>query len=208
MCASLVPCLGTNARIGAAQGRDTKTGAQGGEKAHHLLHTGYKKLDVFVGDAPFLAALRAGLAAQVGLSAAVAQSIVPKTTPSSAANCRIMPQTAAFVRQGQSPRGRGRDARQRRETERGSLSPSELERKRRAPSGLLAANLPRSVERPWGHPPRGCARTRDFHMGLPTPLSRHCPRTWGKPWGSRGEVVGMLFRGKVDKLESVFAGEA
>ena len=58
-----------------------------------------------------LAALRARLAAQVGLSAAVAQSIVPKTTPSSAANCRIMPQTAAFVRQGQSPRGRGRDAR-------------------------------------------------------------------------------------------------
>ena len=42
MCASLVPCLGTNARLGAAQGRDTKTGAQGGEKAHHLLHTGYK----------------------------------------------------------------------------------------------------------------------------------------------------------------------
>ena len=63
---------------------DGKTGAQGGEKAHHLLHTGYKKLDVFVGDAPFLAALRTGLAAQVGLSAAVAQSIVPKTTPSSA----------------------------------------------------------------------------------------------------------------------------
>ena len=56
------------------------------------------------------AALCAGLAAQVGLSAAAAQSIVHKTTPSSAANCRIMPQTAAFVRQGQSPRGRGRDA--------------------------------------------------------------------------------------------------
>ena len=57
VCASLVPCLGTNARlgcarpcakrIGAAQGRDTKTGAQGGEKAHHLLHTGYKKVDVY-----------------------------------------------------------------------------------------------------------------------------------------------------------------
>ena len=31
------------------------------------------------------------------------------------------------------------------------------------------------------HPPRGCARTRDFHMGLPTPLSRLCPRTWEKP---------------------------
>ena len=42
------------------------------------------------------AALCAGLAAQVGLSAAAAQSIVPKTTPSSAANCRIMPQTAAL----------------------------------------------------------------------------------------------------------------
>ncbi len=26
---------------------DGKTGAQGGEKAHHLLHTGYKKLDVY-----------------------------------------------------------------------------------------------------------------------------------------------------------------
>ena len=24
-----------------------KTGAQGGEKAHHLLHTGYKQLDVY-----------------------------------------------------------------------------------------------------------------------------------------------------------------
>ena len=24
-----------------------KTGAQGGEKAHHLLHTKYKKLDVY-----------------------------------------------------------------------------------------------------------------------------------------------------------------
>ena len=24
-----------------------KTGAQGGEKAHHLLHTGYKKVDVY-----------------------------------------------------------------------------------------------------------------------------------------------------------------
>ena len=68
---------------------DGKTGAQGGEKAHHLLHTGYKKLDVFVGDGPFLlAALRTGLAAQVGLSAAVAQSIVPKTTPSSVAHIR------------------------------------------------------------------------------------------------------------------------
>lgn len=30
VCASLVPCLGTNARLGAAQGRYTKTGAQGG----------------------------------------------------------------------------------------------------------------------------------------------------------------------------------
>ena len=26
---------------------DGKTGAQGGEKAHHLLHTKYKKLDVY-----------------------------------------------------------------------------------------------------------------------------------------------------------------
>ena len=26
---------------------DGKTGAQGGEKAHHLLHTGYKKIDVY-----------------------------------------------------------------------------------------------------------------------------------------------------------------
>ena len=26
---------------------DGKTGAQGGEKAHHLLHTGYKKVDVY-----------------------------------------------------------------------------------------------------------------------------------------------------------------
>ena len=184
---------------------DGKTGAQGGEKAHHLLHTGYKKLDVFVGDAPFLAALRTGLAAQVGLSAAVAQSIVPKTTPSSAANCCIMPQTAAFVRQGQSPRGR-RDARQRRETERGSLSPSELERKRRARFGATCvarvSPLPRSegtpCRAPWkgrgdirrAHPPSGCARTRDFHMGLPTPLSRLCPRTWEKPWGCPYSVRG------------------
>ena len=29
---------------------DGKTGAQGGEKAHHLLHTGYKKLDVYTFD--------------------------------------------------------------------------------------------------------------------------------------------------------------
>ena len=26
---------------------DGKTGAQGGEKAHHLLHTGYKQVDVY-----------------------------------------------------------------------------------------------------------------------------------------------------------------
>ena len=56
------------------------------------------------------------------------------------------------------------------------------------PHGFRAApsaNLPR----PWkgrgdirrAHPPRGCARTRDFHMGLPTPLSRLCPRPWEKP---------------------------
>ena len=41
---------------------------------------------------------------------------------------------------------------------------------------------------------------------------RHSPASVlarGKNRGeSRGEVVGMLFRGKVDKLESVFAGEA
>lgn len=29
---------------------DGKTGAQGGEKAHHLLHTGYKKIDVYTFD--------------------------------------------------------------------------------------------------------------------------------------------------------------
>ena len=48
----------------------------------HLLVAGVQQM---VG---LLAALRTGLAAQVGLSAAVAQSIVPKATPSSAAHIR------------------------------------------------------------------------------------------------------------------------
>ena len=32
---------------GRHTGTGGKTGAQGGEKAHHLLHTGYKKIDVY-----------------------------------------------------------------------------------------------------------------------------------------------------------------
>ena len=106
-----------------------------------------------------LAALRTGLAAQVGLSAAVAQSIVPKTTPSSAANCCIMPQTAAFVRQGQSPQ-RGRDA----GNAVARVSPDPLDRPRitRSKSDGLR---PHSIGRTSRRTPRVHGRTRPLFIG-------------------------------------------
>ena len=40
-------CYGRHNDTAHGQGTDGKTGAQGGEKAHHLLHTGYKQIDVY-----------------------------------------------------------------------------------------------------------------------------------------------------------------
>ena len=37
----------TGAQEGETDAQEGETGAQGGEKAHHLLHTAYKKVDVY-----------------------------------------------------------------------------------------------------------------------------------------------------------------
>ena len=92
------------------------------------------------------------------------------------------PPPAAFVRQGQSPRGR-RDARPRRKTERGSLSPRELERK--APRSVWATQLPASRPIRWIVRESREANRTDSHWESPRPhsigrTSRRTPRVHGR----------------------------